>query len=251
MTGWNELSRELDNWQQQNLNVQLWWRDDDADRAGAALRRMMRISQAHEIPVAIAVSPVIVSSSLVHLVKREFQCSVMQHGYAHLNHAPANQKKCELGDHRQISTILEELSEGASQMESLFGEYFLPVMVPPWNRISDTVLAGLSDIGFIGISGYTPRRRSVDHGLRRCNTHVDVVDWRGGEKFIGITPAIQLLVTHLKSKRSRQADPDEATGLLTHHLRHDEASWDFIDRFLTFTTKHPAVEWVSARTLFS
>ena len=242
MTGWIALSRELDNWQQQNRTVQLWWRDDDADRAGDAVRRMMQISQAFDVPVAIAVSPAIVSSSLAHLVEKEFRCAVLQHGYAHINHAPVDQKKCELGDHRQIDVVLEELSEGRTQMQKLFGEHFLPVMVPPWNRVSDTVLATLSDIGFTGISGYTPRSYAVDHNLLRCNTHVD--------KFIGVSPAVQLLVAHLESKRLGQADADEASGLLTHHLRHDEASWEFIDRFLTFTTNHPAVEWVSARTLF-
>ena len=251
MIDWNDLSQELDNWAQQNRTVQLWWRDDDADRAFDAVRRMMQVSQAYGVPVAIAVSPAIFDLSLAHLVEKEFRCAVLQHGYAHLNHASADERKCELGDHRQANATVEELSEGLSQTGSLFGELFLPVMVPPWNRISDAVLAKVNEIGFVGISGYTPRRHSVDHGLQRCNTHVDIIDWRVGEKFIGVAPAVQLLVTHLESKRLGQAYRGEATGLLTHHLRHDEASWDFIDRFLAFTTNHSAVEWVSARTLFS
>ena len=251
MTVWNELNQELDTWQHQNRAVQLWWRDDDADRAGKAIKRLMQISQAYDVPVAIAVSPAIVNPSLTHFVENEFSCSVMQHGYAHRNYAPPDQKKCELGNHRPLNTVLGELNDGLNQMGKLFGTNFLPVMVPPWNRVSDTVLAKLSDIGFNGISGYTPRPHSVDHDLQRCNTHVDIIDWRDGEKFVGLSSAIQLLVTHLRLKRMGQADPDEATGLLTHHLRHDEASWDFIDRLLAFTVVHPAVRWVSATTLFA
>ena len=182
MIDWNGLSEELDNWRQHNRPVQLWWRDDDADRASDAVLRMMQISHTFDVPVAIAVSPAIVDASLVQLVDKEFRCTVMQHGYAHLNHAPPDQKKCELGDHRPLNVILNELSDGFNQMQNLFGENFLPVMVPPWNRVSDTVLATLSDIGFSGISGYTPRLHAVEHNLRRCNTHLDIIDWRGGEK---------------------------------------------------------------------
>lgn len=250
MTTWDELGRELDNWQHQNRTVQLWWRDDDADRTGAAIKRMMQISRAHDVPVGIAVSPAIVSSSLGHFVSKQFRCAVMQHGYAHVNYAPIDQKKCELGDHRPIAAALHELSIGLRRMENLFGEYFLPVMVPPWNRISDAVLAQLNGIGFTGISGYTPRLHFSDHGLRRCNTHVDIINWRSKEMFVGLASATQLLITHLKLKRSGQADPDEPTGLLTHHLRHDDASWDFVDQLLAFTTGHPAVHWVSPATLF-
>ncbi|MDJ0957073.1 MAG: hypothetical protein QNI91_09460, partial [Arenicellales bacterium] len=103
MIGWNELSEELDNWRRQDRLVQLWWRDDDADRAGDAVMRMMQISLTFDVPVAIAVSPAIVNASLVQLVDKEFRCTVMQHGYAHLNHAPPDQKKCELGDHRPLN----------------------------------------------------------------------------------------------------------------------------------------------------
>jgi hypothetical protein len=35
-------------------------------------------------------------------------------------------------------------------------------------------------------------------------------------------------------------------GLLSHHLRHDGAGWDFLARFLTQTAAHPAVRWLDA-----
>ncbi len=46
-------------------------------------------------------------------------------------------------------------------------------------------------------------------------------------------------------------DPDEPTGLLTHHLEHDEPCWAFIDRLLEETRGHPAVRWLSAEEIFA
>ena len=248
---WNILGREFDNWWEQDRIVDLWWRDDDAERPGRALERLISLSTLHSVPVTIAVSPVLAVPTLGSAVAGEFGCAVLQHGYAHLNHAPAGQKKTELGDHRPPSIIESELHRGREHMERLFGKHFLPVMVPPWNRIGDAVLARLSEIGFTGVSGYQARSSSPDLGLVRCNTHVDIVDWRQQERFVGTQSAIQLLIDHLAARRTGQADPMETTGMLTHHLRHDEDAWHFIDQLLAFTNNHPVVKWRSAAEIFN
>jgi hypothetical protein len=46
------------------------------------------------------------------------------------------------------------------------------------------------------------------------------------------------------------ADPTEPTGLMTHHLYHDEACWRFIGAFLSQTRSHPAVRWLDPREAF-
>ena len=135
-------------------------------------------------------------------------------------------------------------------MREWFDADFIPVMVPPWNRISDNVTAQLSALGFIGVSVDNPRHYAIEYGLRRCNTHVDIVAWRNQEAFIGTEVALELLIRHLKMKRTSRADCSEPTGLLTHHQRHDQASWLFINELLTHTRGHPAARWLSPALIF-
>ena len=248
---WNKLSRELDHWGQQSRTADLWWRDDDAERPGQALGRLMHLSASHGVPAAIAVSPALADPALASAVAAEFRCTVLQHGYAHLNHAPAGQKKNELSDHRPWQITESELRQGLVQMKNLFGKHFLPVLVPPWNRIAVGVLARLGGMGFTGVSGYLARNNVLDHGLVRCNTHVDIVNWREHDRFVGTERALQLLTDHLEARRTGQADAKEPTGLLTHHLRHDEEAWTFIDQLLAFGARHPVVRWRSAAEIFT
>ena len=47
--------------------------------------------------------------------------------------------------------------------------------------------------------------------------------------------------------RAREADSDEAVGILTHHLVHDETAWLFLEGLFAATVAHPACRWVSIR----
>ncbi len=248
---WDKLRRELDAWDQLNTTATLWWRDDDAEQPVEALERLFHLSESHAAPVAIAVSPALATPALGTRIREHSECAVLQHGYAHSNHASPERKKNELGDDRPIQTVTAELRNGFRRMQQLFGDRFVTVMVPPWNRISDTLTAGLYDIGFTGISTYLARNTMLEHNLIRCNTHVDIVDWKAGDRFVGTDRAIQLLVEHLAARRAGEVDPNEPTGLLTHHLRHDENAWQFIEKLLDYTTRHPIVRWRSAAEIFN
>ena len=50
--------------------------------------------------------------------------------------------------------------------------------------------------------------------------------------------------------RFGQADAGEATGLLTHHLAHEDRCWGFIETFVKKTVAHPATSWRTAAELF-
>jgi hypothetical protein len=67
----------------------LWCRDDDACRDSPALRRLLEIAATANIPVALAVIPALIEDSLVDCVENASAATVLQHGYAHRNHAPA------------------------------------------------------------------------------------------------------------------------------------------------------------------
>jgi hypothetical protein len=83
---------------------------------------------------------------------------VLQHGWAHAQHNGPNQKKAELGDQRPLPVVLEELRAGREKLERLFPERFLPVLVPPWNRIGHAVREARTEVGLLGLSAFGPRR---------------------------------------------------------------------------------------------
>jgi hypothetical protein len=76
------------------------------------------------------------------------------------------------------------------------------------------------------------------------------MDWRGSGGFVGVFAALEQAITHLRQRRTGEADADEPTGLMTHHGFHDEGCWRFIQEFLGHTQAHPAVRWLDAKDAF-
>jgi hypothetical protein len=76
--------------------------------------------------------------------------------------------------------------------------------------------------------------------LRQVNTHVDVVAWRRGRRFVGEDEVLISTLRHLRSMEG-------PIGWLTHHAVHDAETWGFLERL--FTLKD--VRWRSAAEVFS
>jgi hypothetical protein len=244
MTDWDDLKEELDRWPEGRATF--WWRDDDATAPSPALSRLIALGPQ---PLAIAAIPARVESALAGMLK-ETRIDVLQHGYGHVNHESDGSKKAELGATRPADAVIEELSDGRRRMEALFGPRFLPVMVPPWNRIADALVARLPEAGFRGLSTYRARPRALSERLHRVNTHVDILDWREGGSFLGPSATTALVIAHLAARRGGEADPEEPTGLLTHHTRMDEDAFAFAASLLERLSSHPAVQWRAARDIF-
>ena len=87
-------------------------------------------------------------------------------------------------------------------------------------------------------------------GLLQVNVHLDPVNWRHQGGFLGVYPAIAILIQHLIAKRSGYRDRDEPTGILTHHLAHNPAVWQFLEDLLRFLSVHPAVTWLDPATIW-
>ncbi len=121
---------------------------------------------------------------------------------------------------------LGELATGWMALERLFGPRALPVMVPPWNRIAPVLVPTLPEIGYRGLSTFGPRLRVHPvRGLLQVNTHVDLIDWKGGRAFAGEETVLAGLVTALAQARSGGGEP---IGILSHHLAMDAGAWDFL-----------------------
>ena len=125
------------------------------------------------------------------------------------------------------------------------------MLAPPWNRVPPNLAPHLAAAGYCGLSQYGARK--VDEpapGLRQVNTHVDVIAWRTDRAFVGEYFALGAATKHLAAKRMAATDAQEATGWLTHHAVHDEATWTFLERLFESTRGLPGVVWRRPEELF-
>ena len=251
MSAWQRLDAELDAWRADGRRADLWCRDDDACRDSPALDRLLGIARDAEVPVALAVIPALVEPGLVDAVGQARFATIVQHGYAHRNHAPPGARNWELGKERPVAQSVAELATGRAGLESSFGPRFKCVLVPPWNRIDPLVVEQLPDAGFVGLSTFGPRTASRPvPDLVQCNAHVDLIAWRRDRAFIGVEAAIDRLVLHLRSRREGTVDSTEPTGILAHHLDLDAAAWQFLAALFARTRDHGAATWLDVGAVF-
>lgn len=263
MTDWPALQRELEAWRACGRSATFWWRDDDATDCTPALERLLDLAGRRGVPLNLAVIPAHATKALAaRLADAATPVAVLQHGFDHANHAPDGEKSVELGPHRPSVAISQELARGRAMLKATFGERAAPVLVPPWNRVAERFVPELPGLGFRGLSTHTARTAARPaKGLVVCNTHLDVMRWRPKREFLGENEALDLLIGHLKARRRATAgpaaadlagaDPQEPSGLLTHHLDMDEAAWSFVGRLLSVLGAHAAARWLTADEAFS
>lgn len=236
---------QLDAYATDGRTVQLWLRDDDAIEPTAALSHLLNLSKRWNAPMTVAAIPAHATTALAELVEQLPLISVAVHGWDHANHAPASEKKQELGLHRGEDVVLGRLAEGLERISGLFGDRAVPLLVPPWNRIAQPLLPHLTSLGYEALSVFGQER--VDAPVRLVNTHVDIIDWRG---IRGGRP-MDILYAEAAARLEAGATQATSLGVLTHHLVHDDAAWSFLSDLFELTASHPACRWVPVCELMS
>ena len=236
----------------------MWWRDDDAAAPCDRLDRLLAI--AGEAPVAFAVIPATAQTGLAarfddagRELSESPRVAILQHGWRHTDHGSrTGVKKSEYPADRSAASVAAELAAGRKRLRALFGDRALPVLAPPWNRFTEAFLPLLAACGIGAISRTNPRDEAWPApGVFAANVHVDLVAWKEDRGFIGEAAALRGLVRHLRARRRGDVDCDEPTGVLTHHLVQDEATWDFLLRLVALTAAHRAMRWLDAREVFA
>jgi hypothetical protein len=249
MTDWTILDEEVARWREIGREIDLWWRDDDAIDVTPELERLLKTQRETTAPLALAVVPAQATAALAARLADEPEIDVLQHGYAHANHAGIGEKKTELGLQRPAMIVLGDLGTGWMAMERLFGTRALNVLVPPWNRIALPLVPTLPEIGFRGLSTFGARARPEPvRGFMQINTHLDLIDWKGGRGFVGGEAALAILVGTLQAARASKGEP---IGILTHHLAMDDKAWDFLLSLLGRARTTPGLTFHPAHTLFA
>jgi hypothetical protein len=252
---WSDLVGELDQWGEAGRAATLWWRDDDVVAASCRLDRLVSIADG--VPISLAVVPATVGRGLAAWIthpSRSLQAarlSVLQHGWCHTSHA-VNGKKNEFPAERSHHAVRSELLAGRRLLTALFGARALPVLAPPWNRFASCFLPLLATCGIGAISVAKPRHnRWPVPGVTEVNVHIDLVAWAGRRGFIGESAALRGIVRHLQARRLGEADAEEPTGILTHHLVQDGPTDAFLTRLISITKEHPAARWLDAAEVFA
>jgi hypothetical protein len=246
---WQLLADEIARWRDAGRVVDFWWRDDDAASPNHAFNRMMAMAREAKVPLGLAVIPERAEASLFAVL--ESAVEVLQHGHDHRNRAAQGEKPSEFPSTEAQDSALARLAQGRTRLLALAGARLAPVLVPPWNRFSTSLIAALPSIGIQGISTFTPRVHPyAADGVRQSNAHVDLIAWRRGRTFVGEDRAIAEAVSHLVGRRTGKFDASEATGWLTHHACHDETIWSFLARLFEQTSDRAAVRWLGPMEVF-
>jgi hypothetical protein len=147
--------------------------------------------------------------------------------------------------------VQQEMLDGRRLLEVAMGQAFVPVLVPPWNRIRDEYLPLAAKAGFSAVSTHGRRAsRYVAPGVQALNIHSGPLVWdAGGARFAGAIAPLRSIVDHLRERRTGACDADEPTGYCTHHRITDPAAWRFSERLLEATVNHPGVRWISLQEL--
>lgn len=246
---WQPVRAELDRWASEGRRVDLWLRDDDAASPSPALDRLAGLAEHFRVPVLLAVVPFQAEPALAERLGRAPLLLPCQHGAWHRNHAPPDQKKCEVGSHRPQAKVMAELAAARQRLHDLFGTSLLPIFVPPWNRIAGEIVMALPELGFSGLSCFRKFRLPAGGGPVLVNSEVDIIDWHGGR--IGRSaPALAEEIARLLAERRGESSGNTALGLLLHHRDHDATAWSVLDTLLRAIAGHPAIRLADPRQLF-
>ena len=191
--------------------IELWWRDDDAGHPHPMLETILEASARLDTDIVMAVVPAWLTQSVRKTLEAAERCVVAQHGWAHRDRSPTEHKKIELGGGACPEVICAELFAGHRRLSHAFGNRFIPMLVPPWNRIEDEVCQRLERCDYGYLSTYRAHRGDVASGIIQLNTHIDVICWQDNARFIGIDDLLRELAD------SAERWPSQPIGLLTHH----------------------------------
>jgi hypothetical protein len=220
-------------------------RDDDvgwrADRLGDLLDRIGELG----LPVDLAVIPAALDTrtarELVGRIERsEGWLGVHQHGYAHVNHEPGGERKCEFGRARPREDQLHDIAAGRERLELLLGPAVEPIFTPPWNRCTDATGSCLAELGFEILSREARAGPLDAPGLRELPVSVDFLKRRDGARL----PADRIAA--IAAGAVMRGGP---VGVMLHHAEMDRPEMEAAAEFLKALAGHDRTRCVRMRAV--
>lgn len=225
--------------------LSLWLRDDDAIAASRALSEFEWICRDGGVSPLMAVIPDGLQLSLVGAAD-SWPCTwtVGVHGLRHVNRAGVGRKKSEFPEGLDLATLSAELESGFERLSKAFDRRFAPIFIPPWNRIAPFAAAALKPAGYAAVSTFAAAHvSSPPPGVAVVNTHIDLIDWRGGRTGKPIVQIADELAAAVKAGQVH-------IGVLTHHLDHDPTANASLAGLIDFVCREPRLTWLVPREVF-
>lgn len=252
MSTWSDLEEELERWRALEITPKFWWRDDDAHAATSQLEPLLALSEKYSVPVHLAVIPAKLQPDLADRLKHCKDVLTMQHGFAHINHAPKGNGASEFGDQRPSKAQAQDLTDGWQILEQAQLPNLVPAFVPPWNRMAKATLAQLHGLGYRVVSAYEGHTPDVPMpGIIRANGHIDPIRWKKGRQFRGASGMLDLITSHLVARREGKRDMAEPIGFLTHHLETGKDIWAFTDELFLRLARQKGSRWIHLPSLIA
>ncbi len=248
---WRRLNKLLERSEASGRHLDLWIRDDDAAEDTPELRKFLSLLAKHGVPAALAAIPAAVSASLALLLEDHRQIAILQHGYAHNNHAPDGEKSAEFGPHRALAEMELDVARGWKRLDDAFGSRALPVFVPPWNRIAPDLALRLPSIGILGLSTFgLAGEAAANADVLQRNSEWDPIDWRGHRGLKPRALVLDQLCDLIETRLGQEGSGVQPIGLLTHHLIHDGWLHEFLSELVSRLAQSRSVRFLAAAQVF-
>lgn len=260
-----ELESEFRYWTDAGLTAVFWLRDDDAVSVTPALLRLENLARRYEIGVGLAVVPGRLQPDLAdHLKADKSPFFAMCHGWVHENHGTPTQPS-EFCAARPPEAMAADLNHARAAMTSKLG-VAAPYFVPPFGQIAPSAAAELPALGFAGLSNQSSRalnqfvRLNSKHRWlpkspmprpvwpATLDAHVDPIDW-WKQTARDQAATHERLVGELRVRRKGYKAVNAPIGLLGHHLVHDEAIWDSLERLIALLRAQSCAQFPPIRDL--
>jgi hypothetical protein len=244
---WSMLIRELDAWNRAGLAATFWWRDDDAVSDTKELDDLLNC--AGGTPVALAVIPRLADATLSKKLSACPSVTVLQHGWEHVNRASGGPNS-EYPPGRDAVELEYEFRLGRAKLLSDYPDRYIPVFAPPWHGFSESYIPFLIKAGIRALTRKGARPKTPVADLVVSNVHCVPIQWDSPPSFGEDDDYLVNIIEHLSGRRAGLYDPDEPTGILTHHLVQNARSYRFMERLGGIIADHPSSRWLGAREVF-
>jgi len=213
-----------------NHRPNLFFRADDIGAGGRAFQALCRLFRDHHIPLAMAVVPAWLTGIRAEQLFAaaplgESLWGWHQHGWRHVN-CQRTGEKSEFGEQRPAEKQSRDIWLGLKKMNEIFGEHFVPVFTPPWNRLPTATLRILQELNFKAVSMTRPFPSSMKPaiGLKNLRIQLDLHTRKAKD---GHADFLALLgeLSGLMAKK-------EPIGIMLHHQRMPLFAFEFLNELM-------------------
>ena len=237
MNDFNILRNTLHEARAPGKELDVFFRDDDADDDLPNLHRLIDTFQNYAATVNLAVIPgTLTASGAELLLKRQErmpQCMELhQHGWIHANHESTG-RKCEFGPSQSYNQQFRNILRGRERLTEVFGGNRNRLFIPPWNRCTRDTLRVLKALEFAGISRDVSAELLEGVTVREVPVTFDINTWKTG-------PRLKTNV-EIADALSRQVNAGACIGVLLHHKVMTSEAFQMLDNVLSIFSSAPNI----------